>query len=303
LIKNAEPGKVISKKKIGFDKKEINNKTDEYILGNIFDFLGSDFFTIEKNKMKEKTDTLFYFKHNELEEDRQYFIFTASPQAMLYDHAYGDRVVYLDYSDIENKGEIHQYIDFSFSQTSLKGKNCVDFVKKHIGYDPVITYMKYKKLFPDNSTSLHLWNLEGFNCYNKRNINIVGTPHLPEYIYLLNGAFIGIDVNSVREMEYLKVEHNNYHFNFMTYENKVLQKLQFSFIENQLIQAIGRSRLIHNKCIVRLFSNFPVKGGIIIYEEEENKVNSVSFEENNEEIINNNGDFEPENDENKEKSA
>lgn len=301
MIKGAELGKVIKKKKISFDKEELIKDMEFSIPGNIFDFFDSELFILED---EEYSDKLFYFIHNELQEDRKYIIFTASPNTILYKKAYGDRLKVCDFSDIENKGQIIQYIDYSCSQSSLEGKNCVDFVKKHIGYDAVITYQKYRELFPNNSTQLYFWNLLGYNYYNNRNINVVGTPHLPEHIYRLYGGFLGIDVNSEGKMEKRKVAHNNYYFNFRTFENKEMQELQFELIENELTQAIGRTRLVHNNKIVRVFSNFPVKGAVIMNsDEEENIANSTVFEKNNEELIKNNEDFMLENEEKQEKSA
>lgn len=265
-IKNAEIGKVINKEKINYDKKEMLKDGEFSIPGNIFDFFDSELFTIED---KDYSDSLIYFKHNKLQEDRKYIIFTASPNTMLYKKAYGDRLKILDFSDIENKGKIIQYVDYSCSQSSLKSQNCINFVQKHIGYDPVITFQQYREDFPNKTNDLYFFNLLGYNCYDNKNINVVGTPHLPEYTYMLYGGFLGIDINSEGKMEYRKVAHNNYYFNFMTFKSEKMQKLQFEIIENELKQAIGRPRLLKNNKTVRLFSNFPVKGSIIINEDEE----------------------------------
>ena len=56
-----------------------------------------------------------------------------------------------------------------------------------------------------------------------------------------------------------RVQHNGMDFNFYTFENGFLRNLQFYFIERELRQAIGRTRLIREEnADVMVLSNFPL---------------------------------------------
>ena len=51
---------------------------------------------------------------------------------------------------------------------------------------------------------------------------------------------------------------NGFRFMFRTFENLSLQAIQFALIERELIQAVGRARLLRYDAKVYLFSNFPL---------------------------------------------
>ncbi len=92
-----------------------------------------------------------------------------------------------------------------------------------------------------------------------KNINVIGTPHIPEWIYKLFAYTIGCDFDTEASIKPgLMVSHNGWRFRFTTYEDKALRAIQFYIIESQLEQAVGRARLLREECTVYLFSNFPL---------------------------------------------
>ena len=68
---------------------------------------------------------------------------------------------------------------------------------------------------------------------------------------------LGCNTNE-QEIRLMEVKHNNYKFWFYTFEDELLRMLQFWLIESELIQSIGRARLLRYDCTVHLFSNFPL---------------------------------------------
>lgn len=87
---------------------------------------------------------------------------------------------------------------------------------------------------------------------------IAGTFHRSEYVYKLFGMITGNsstgDVLAVR-----RVNRNGFNFPFMTFKDELLQAIQLWMIESESEQAVGRARLVSNKCTVNLYSNFPLK--------------------------------------------
>ena len=90
------------------------------------------------------------------------------------------------------------------------------------------------------------------------NIDVIGTPHQPEWIYKLFAYSLGYDVDD-RLKPNTQVEHNGFRFYFMTYTDKLLRAIQFYIIESELEQAVGRARLLRCDCVVNLFSDFPLR--------------------------------------------
>lgn len=67
-------------------------------------------------------------------------------------------------------------------------------------------------------------------------------------------------------MKYFPVTRNGYEFYFMSYQkNPMLQEIQLHMVESELVQAVGRARLVNNKCCVRVLSNFPLLGAEFVY--------------------------------------
>lgn len=68
-------------------------------------------------------------------------------------------------------------------------------------------------------------------------------------------------------MSVRKVRNEYYSFQMMTFENKLMQELQFYFLESELEQAIGRARLLRFDCTVFLFSNYPCRQAEIVQDD------------------------------------
>ena len=108
----------------------------------------------------------------------------------------------------------------------------------------------------------HYGALRGLNHLAGEDLNVAGTPHLNPSTYLLIGMALGYNVHHGDfTFRYEEVERNGMAFWFnICSEDPRLRNLQLYLIESELIQAIGRARLLDNDCTVRVFSNLPIVG-------------------------------------------
>ena len=63
-----------------------------------------------------------------------------------------------------------------------------------------------------------------------------------------------------------RVKKGIFEFRFMTYKDLNLQRIQFWYIEGELLQAIGRARLLRENAVVWAFTNFPLEQAELIQE-------------------------------------
>ena len=121
----------------------------------------------------------------------------------------------------------------------------------------------FKHLFNQPTSNMHFGNVLGYNDYEGSDINVVGTPHYNDVVYRLFAYSVGIDPNSEEELKSRQVEYGNYRFCFKTFSSKEMQQIQLGLIESELIQAVGRARVLRHDCVVELYSNLPLAGSII----------------------------------------
>jgi len=178
---------------------------------------------------------------------------------------FGDnRVNFQECKTAKYLGTLNQHYDRSYSRSNIvKDSSVISKIKKATGFLHTITFKKFKHLLP-NRDELHIGNTEGRDHLKGENIDVIATPHQPEWIYKLCAYSLGLDFD---EDAMLKpgttVDHNGYRFRFMTYEDEVLRAIQFYFIESELEQCVGRARLLRCNCTVNLFSNFPLRQAIM----------------------------------------
>ena len=74
------------------------------------------------------------------------------------------------------------------------------------------------------------------------------------------GKVLGVNVDRFnREFKMQAVEWGGFRFNFNTFDNKRLQKIQLSLIESELIQAAGRARALREDVEVDIYANLPLR--------------------------------------------
>lgn len=213
-------------------------------------------------KDSEDKSKLHFLKHNSLSSDtlvhKKIIIMSATANELFYRKLYGDRVKFVDISNVEAKGVIVQNTDYSYSRASLKSASVYKKVQDKVKDILTITFIDYKPLF-NSVPDIHLGKCSGFDELRGENIAVVGTPHLRVAHYLLYAKALGIKVYPQDfKLKYLTVRYKGIRFRFPTFVRLELQLIQFHFIEEQLIQAIGRARALRYPVVILVFSNFPL---------------------------------------------
>lgn len=231
--------------------------------GNIFAFLFSEksaYVTMSCEDDPTGDKEISYINHTPLKNDKKYIILSATADEWIYRKLYGDRVVFIDISNVEMKGKLVQYSNRGFGRRFIReNADVVKLVKKFKNDTKVLTFKGYQKYF-DNAIENHYFgHCEGSNEYSGKDLKVVGTPHVHPITYRLLSRLLGVPTTA-RDFEFAnqKMKRNGYEFTFCTSANKDVQRIQTFCIEKELIQAVGRARLLHNDCIVYVFSNYPL---------------------------------------------
>lgn len=248
-------------------KLELLIANDRLISSNVLGFLKSQYFV--KRTVFGK-DILFFINQRTLPQKKT-IILSATANEYLYKKIFGDRLEFIDIGSVETVGRIVQYPQRSFSRYQLKRNTSelMDLVNPIIGDVPVITYKKFKDEFGE-SAICNFGATCGIDEYRGKDIAVVGTPHINPVVYALYSASVGLhtSITDFKSMGYIPIERNGFRFNFQTYsDNDELQEIQFYFIESELVQAVGRARILRNDCTVKVFSNYPLPGAEFKYYE------------------------------------
>lgn len=178
---------------------------------------------------------------------------------------FGDRLIWVDIGDVEMTGEIIQYPQRSFSRWQINhNDNLLSIAKAIVGDLPTITY---KSLENEFNTVATFGATSGLDAYSGQDMAVVGTPHVNEIAYLLFANALGLKPKlNDSQMHYVKIKRNGFEFYFNTYsDDLMLREIQLHMIESELLQAIGRARLLRNKCKVILLSNLPITQAEFMY--------------------------------------
>ena len=178
---------------------------------------------------------------------------------------FGDRMIWVDLGEVELKGNIVQYPQKSFSRFQIKeNKDLIPLSQNIIGELPTITY---KSLASKFNTIATFGSTSGLDEYGGQNIAVIGTPHVSEIVYLLFANALGLKPKlNDATMHYTKIKRNGFEFYFNTYSSDLLlREIQIYIIESELLQAIGRARLLRNDCTVVVLSNLPIQQAEFVY--------------------------------------
>lgn len=247
------------------EEQEIKNIIrNSNIKTDLISFFKSSYYLIDKNDCNK----VYYVVQNDFC-NKKNIILSASPQIYLYKKLLGDRLEIIDVSNVQLKGKLIEDTSHSCSRSSLNNHTLQEKLKEQIGDKPTLTFMNKKELFQNSQKNMHFGNSMGYDELKGKDMAVVGTPHLNEATYRLYGMCAGINSNG-DELQQRRIDYNGFRFNFTTFENKDMQKIQLELIEAEIIQAVGRARLIREECEVQLFSNLPIAGAEFV----ESKVKS-----------------------------
>jgi hypothetical protein len=196
----------------------------------------------------------------ELPTDRKIVILSATADEDLYRQLIPD-IKFVNLDNVVPVGKLIQDTSRSFSRISLENSETLNYVKTKLeeyGDPPVITFKPMKDLFFNACPDIHFGKCSGSNDYTGKDIAVVGTPHPPESVVVLIAALLNMYIPEEVLMVKQEIFRNGFRFMFRTFENLSLQAIQFALIERELIQAVGRARLLRYDAKVYLFSNFPL---------------------------------------------
>lgn len=198
--------------------------------------------------------------------DKKCIILSATVNEKMYRLLFPDRKIrFIDIGNIETEGElIIHYTGFSRNKLSKEFDKCIDKIKQETkGISNVITFAKFENKFRKagfNSIA-HFGACSGLDAYKGEDLIVAGTPHIDERVYILLASIMEENFKGNHVIKYSNVIRNGYEFYFNTFESsELLQEIQFYFIESELVQAVGRARILRNDAKVHLFSNYPIAG-------------------------------------------
>lgn len=202
-------------------------------------------------------DNIFMSRHNRLPDGKQIIIMSATIDCDVYKSLYGDRVKVYDFSAVETKGKIIQKTKKSFHRESVEDDFTALSRELKINTNmPSITYKKLKTKVPNADEIAHFGKCSGYNHLKGVDINIIGTPHKPSGFFKVIGMAIGYNVDCELKNRIVKDDH--FSFRFRTFDDDKMSRLQINIIRGDIMQAIGRARILREDCTVYVYSNLPI---------------------------------------------
>lgn len=203
-------------------------------------------------------------------------IMSATANEVVYKNIFKERrLVFHNMSHIQSKGKLLlHYGGYSRNYFNKNIDKVITTVKKEVkGINNVITFKKYKHHFEKAGFEViaTYGACSGIDAYRGQDLIVVGTPHCNDAYYKLMAALINEDVQIVSSAEYQNVQRNGFEFFINTYnagtensESEILREIQYYFIESELVQAIGRSRIVSNNATVHYFASYPIIGSELV---------------------------------------
>lgn len=237
------------------DDIEYNAKYDNIeTTVNIHELCEATFFCCEDVLIEE--GRIAFTKANCLPDGIKYIMLSATADEDICKMCFGeDNVRFYDCQKAELVGTLNQYYSESMSRRYLDDHpNRIEEIKKWSGFEHTITFKKYQNCCTDG---LYFGNCLGCDVLKGEDIDVIGTPHQPDWIYKLFAFSLGLPEDGELR-PHTPVVRNGYRFPFTTFDNEYLRDIQLYCIETELEQAVGRARLLRCDATVNVFSNFPL---------------------------------------------
>lgn len=248
------------------------NSNNDNIIVNIRELLNIKKIIATNNQYKEIVIT--GITKRELP-NKKCIILSATANPYIYRKLFPNRNIKVyDSGLVGTKGKLILHYQ-GYSRKYLKDNK--DAVINHIkeqanGIKNVITYKMFRKELEGAGFNViaNFGACSGIDRYKGQNLIVLGTPHFNVSTYRLIASLITNNININYEMEYTRLTRSGYEFSFFTFKDcgedsivNILREIQFYLIESELIQAIGRARILREDAKVHLFSNCPIPGSII----------------------------------------
>jgi hypothetical protein len=226
----------------------------------------------------EDSDQVYSIQNRLLSENCKYLILSATPILPLYEKAYGERINLINTSPVKLKGKLHLHRDRSYSKSCIQSlkESFIETVENYVQEYDLDGITVFKEFSSKSDSGLVLKEskkqvpvfttygaTEGVNLASGKDIGVIGTPRLPVHALKLMGHAVGIPVNQIPfEFAPRTVRRNEFEVSLWCQsDDEFFQALEFTLVERELAQAVGRARLPENDCEVHLFSNYVLSGG------------------------------------------
>ena len=203
----------------------------------------------------EKGNDIIYFLYKKELPGCSCTILSATADKTLYESIFGRRLYsFNDLGLLKYMGELILHSDETYSRECFNSKpELINNIRNRHNNESIITFKALSE-----PGEIYLGASQGFNYLQGHNITVAGTFHRPEYVYKLFGMITG-NSNTGDVLAVRRVNRNGFNFPFMTFKDELLQAIQLWMIESESEQAVGRARLVSNKCTVNLYSNLPLR--------------------------------------------
>lgn len=206
--------------------------------------------------------------------DKKYIILSATASEEIYRGILGEELEFIDLSGVETLGNLYLHPRRSFSRSSIEQntKRFINTVRSAVntyGLDGIITFKKYEDAVRAEEIPVytHFGATEGLDAFKGKNIGVFGTPFPSPHVCTLIGYLITSDdgIYEKCEFRYRVIERHEFQAKMQTCsDDALLQEIQLWLIESELIQAVGRARLVNHECQVHVFASYPLAGGNLV---------------------------------------
>jgi hypothetical protein len=225
-------------------------------------------------------DSIYCITRQNLLPDKKILVLSATADETICRMLFGNRLEFIDLSDTETKGRLYCHTKRSYSKQAIY-RNAKGFAKQVMedkekySFTGVITH----KFCVDGSNGKAsmigtegvvpvlgtFGGLQGLDTLGGRDIAIYGTPYPPEYVVKLWAYLLGLVVDEEAfDFDERVVEWNEFEAHLpMVSENRDIQYLYLWLTYSEIVQAVGRARLVSHDCDVHLFAKLPVSGCIL----------------------------------------
>lgn len=225
-------------------------------------------------------ERIYCVTRQHLREDKKYIILSATADEMVYRRLFGERLEFINLTGTDIKGKLACHTGRSYSKTGVM-EDPVAFAERvqqdmaDHGFEGIITHKFCAEGKPGEMTLKHtdgkvpvfgtFGGLQGLDSFGGKNIAVYGTPYPPEHAVRLWAALLGIGAgdNDYNFSERV-VEFGEFEVSTATCsDNSDIQRLYLWLTHSEIIQAVGRARLVNNDCTVHVFAKLPVSGCVL----------------------------------------
>ena len=196
---------------------------------------------------------------------------TATPRISSYEAKFADKTNVLKLPNIALKGNLYQVTERSVSMGKLKeNKNdLIEWIEELTEGLTKITYKKFIDTFENCDKDIYFGNEMGFDGLKGQDLAVIGTPQASRKDILLSFVAAGYSLEGKDcDMSNQTCFYNGCRFPFFTFKDEILKSFHFEMINEKLVQAVGRARLLRYNCTVLVISNFPLSQSQLVTSEE-----------------------------------